>query len=200
MLLTQTTLVPDAALPLQALKDHLRLGTGFGQEGMQDGLLLGFLRASLAAIEGRIGKATIGRDYLLTLHHWRGSDAQALPMAPATALLSLTLVDAEGVAAPFDLARLRLVKDTHRPMVSSKGQGLPQIPSDGQVEIGFSAGFGDDWADVPADLRQAVLMLAAEYYATRHEDGFREDQGLPYAVVTLIERWRNVRILGAGAR
>ena len=35
----------------------------------------------------------------------------------------------------------------------------------------FDAGFGADWADVPADLRQAVLLLAAEYYEQRQRDG-----------------------------
>ena len=200
MLLIQTTVVPDAALPLQALKDHLRLGTGFGEDGMQDGLLLAFLRSAATAIEGRIGKALIARNYALTLHHWRGSDAQALPMAPATDLLSVVLIDAEDGRTPLDLARFRLRQDTHRPTLDARGQALPQIPGDGSVEIGFTAGFGTAWADVPADLRHAVAMLAAEYYATRHEDGFREDQGLPYAVVTLIERWRNIRILGAGVR
>ena len=200
MLLIQQTTPTDAALPVQALKNHLRLGTGFGEEGMQDGLLAGFLRTAIAVVEGRIGKSLMTADYLLTLHHWRGSEAQTLPMAPATALRFVTLVDAADGRVTLDLAKLRLVQDTHRPKLDMRGQALPQIPSDGAVEIGFTAGFGPVWTDVPRDLAQAVMLLAAEYYAVRHEDGMREDQGLPYSVVTLIERWRNVRILGAGAR
>ena len=59
----------------------------------------------------------------------------------------------------------------------------------------FDAGFGVAWTDVPVDLRQAVLLLAGEFYEHRHDDG-AQTAGLPFGVVTLIERWRNVRLLG----
>jgi len=72
------------------------------------------------------------------------------------------------------------------------------VPSDGRVEVVFDAGFGVAWAAVPADLAQAVLLLAAEFYERRHEAGLRAS-GLPFGVVTLIERWRTVRVLGGGA-
>ncbi len=50
----------------RGLREHLRLGTGFGEDGLQDPVLAGFLRAALAAIEGRTGKALIARDFLYT--------------------------------------------------------------------------------------------------------------------------------------
>jgi hypothetical protein len=43
-----------------------------------------------------------------------------------------------------------------------------------------------------------VLLLASEYYEHRHDDG-AQASGLPFGVVTLIERWRNVRLLGGKA-
>lgn len=48
---------------MQALKDHLRLGSGFADDGMQDGLIEGYLRAAMAAIEGRIGKVLLARRF-----------------------------------------------------------------------------------------------------------------------------------------
>nr|HRK43751.1 hypothetical protein [Gemmobacter sp.] len=51
MMLIEQTTVPVAALPVQILKDHLRLGTGFADEGMQDGLVESHLRAAIAAID-----------------------------------------------------------------------------------------------------------------------------------------------------
>ncbi len=63
MILTEETTIPGLALPVQALKDHLRLGSGFGDDGMQDGLIESYLRAAIAAIEGRIGKALIARQF-----------------------------------------------------------------------------------------------------------------------------------------
>lgn len=199
MMLTELGPLPVASLPVQALKDHLRLGTGFADAALQDGLLADYLRAALAAIEGRIGKVLITRDFKWVLADWRSPQAQALPVAPVTAILSLVLRRADGAVETLSPDRYRLVPDTHRPRLEASASALPLPPSGGQIEITFTAGFGPDWADLPADLAQAVLRLAADYYETRHDSGARQAQGLPQPVVTLIERWRNVRVLGGGA-
>ena len=52
MMLLETTTVPEATLPLSDFKAHLRMGTGFADDGAQDAVLYGFLRASLSAIRG----------------------------------------------------------------------------------------------------------------------------------------------------
>lgn len=200
MMLIEQTTVPTLALPVQALKNHLRLGTGFADDAMQDGLMTSYLRAAMAAIEGRIGKVLISRDYTWSLEDWRAGGEQALPVAPVQSVTRISLLDRDGNAEVVPEALYRLVQDMHRPKVQAKGFLLPQVPMDGGIEIEFVAGFGPDWADVPPDLAQAVLMLAAEYYERRHDGGMRADAGLPQGVVTLIERWRTVRVLGgAGA-
>ena len=196
MMLTEETSVPEAVLPVQALKDHLRLGSGFSDDGMQDGLIEGYLRAAMAAIEGRIGKVLIARRFKLTLQDWRGLSEQPLPVAPVSAVVSVSLFDG-AVAAVVAADRYRLVMDMHRPKLVAVGVLLPQVPLDGRAEVVFDAGFGAIWGAVPADLAQAVLLLAAEFYENRHELGLRV-AGLPAVVQSLIERWRTVRVLGGG--
>ena len=196
MMLIEQTSVPLAALPVQILKDHLRLGTGFADEGVQDGLVESHLRAAIAAIEARIGKALLARQFKLVLGDWRNAAAQALPVAPVSAIASVTLVDAAGGQQVVAPARYRVQPDRHRPKLAGVGMLLPAVPVDGQVEIVFTAGFGADWAAVPADLAQAVLLLAAQFYETRHEGA--SQGGVPLAVQALIEKWRNVRVLGGG--
>ena len=198
MMLTEETTIPGLALPVQALKDHLRLGSGFSDGTLQDGLIEGYLRASIAAIEGRIGKALIARRFRLTLQDWRAVGEQPLPVAPVSAVISVTTYDAAALAAVVPAGRYRLVPDISRPKLAAVGVLLPVVPTDGRVEIVFDAGFGAAWAAVPADLGQAVLLLAAEYYENRHDLGGRMP-GLPVAVQVLIERWRTVRVLGGGA-
>ena len=198
MMLTEETPVPSLALPVEEMKDHLRMGSGFADDGLQDGLIETYLRAALAAIEGRIGKMLFQRRFLWVLECWR-EDEQALPVSPVSGIVSVTLVDAAGaevVAAP---TTYRLVKDLHRPRLVGKGMALPVIPSDGMAKVLFDAGFGAVWTDIPVDLRQAVLLLAGEFYEHRHDDG-AQTAGLPFGVVTLIERWRTVRILGGGKK
>ncbi len=197
MMLTEETAIAVTALPLRDMRDHLRLASGFGDDGVQDGLIEAYLRAALAAIEGRIGKILIPRSFRWVLEDWRDPDAQALPVAPVQSVEAVTLVDAAGGTVAVEPGRYRLVADLHRPRLTAVGLALPAVGQGGRIEIVFTAGFGAGWPDVQADLRQAVLMLAAEYYENRNEMGLRE-QGLPFGIMALIERWRTARVLGGG--
>lgn len=198
MMLIEQTGVPSAALPVQEFKNHLRLGTGFADDGAQDLLIEGYLRAAIGAIEGRIGKALIARNFLLTLEDWRQPGEQALPVAPVSAVAALTTVERDGTTMLVDPARYVLQRDSQRPKIIATGGCLPGIPLGGTVEIAFTAGFGPAWVDVPADLGQAVFLLAALYHENRHETDARA-QAMPFGVMALIERWRTVRVLGGGA-
>lgn len=197
MFLTEEAAVPATMLPIPELRDHLRLGSGFGDDGLQDGLIEAYLRAAVAAIEVRIGKVLIPRMFQWVLDDWRDPGAQALPVAPVQSVAALTLFDGAGAATVIAASAYRLVLDLHRPKLVATGAALPLIPSGGRAEARILAGFGTGWLDVPADLRQAVLLLAAEYYENRSEMGLRE-QALPFGIMALIERWRTVRILGGG--
>jgi len=196
MLVEQTT-VPTAALPVAQFKDHLRLGTGFADDGVQDAMLETFLRSAIAAIEARTGKVTISRSFSWTLSAWRALGQQALPVAPVTAITALTMIDRLDQATVIDPSRYHLEKDDQRPRLVATGACLPSIPMGGSAEVDFDAGFGASWAEMPADLAQAVLLLAAQYYEHRHNTAPGE-RAMPFGVSTLIERYRTVRILGGG--
>lgn len=199
MMLTEVTGVPQAALPIEALKEHLRLAGGFALAPDQDGLLESYLRAAMAAIEGRIAKALIQRTFSLSLEDWTDPCGQALPIAPVAAIQTLTLYAADGTPTVIPPVQYRLVADMHRPRLAGVGTVLPSVPANGRAVVEFDAGFGLTWAQVPADLQQAVMLLAAEFYEHRHDDA-AQGAGLPFGVVTLIERWRLVRVLGGRGR
>lgn len=198
MLLTELTTISGGALPVQALKDHLRLGTGFSDSGMQDGLIESYLRSAMAAVEGRIGKVLMTRQFRMTLEDWRDASEQALPVAPVSAVVSVTLYNLAGAATVIAADRYRLIQDNHRPKLAAAGYLLPTVPTEGRIEVVFDAGFGAVWAQVPADLQQAVFLMAGHFYEHRNE--FAEaTPGLPYPVQALIERWRTVRVLGGAS-
>lgn len=199
MTLNEEGAVPASALPVQEFKDHLRLGTGFAGAGGADGYLEELLRAALAAVEGRTGKALLARDFRWSVTCWRDADAQALPIAPVSAVLSLAMVDRAGTETPVDPARYWLERDLQRPRLRATGAALPTIPTGGTAQVVFTAGFGPAWADVPPELRHAVLLVAAGYFERRHEEG-AEPGALPFGVMALIERWRTVRGFGGGRR
>lgn len=195
MMLNELTAVEAAALPVAEFRDHLRLGTGFADLGAEDAALEAYLRAALAAIEGRTSKVLISRDFLLSLEAWRNDMAQPLPVAPVQAVTAVRLVTRDGDSLPVDPARYGLVQDLSRPRLMAVSGVLPAIPQAGRVDIEFSAGFGPAWSDLPVDLAQAVFLLAAQYYEARH-DGAGAGAEMSFGVMALIERWRTVRLLG----
>lgn len=197
MMLVEETTVPQGALPLGEFKEHLRLGTGFSDDGVQDGLLEGFLRAAMSAIEARTGKILLEREFRWEIEAWQDGARQPLPVAPVSAVTEVVLVDAEGGETAVAEGWWRLVPDQQRPCVVARGTMLPPVPSGGQVRIGFLAGFGPDWSDLPADLSQAVMLLAAHYHEFRHETSLGPGC-MPFGVSALIERYRTIRILGGG--
>ncbi|MCT4372714.1 head-tail connector protein [Yangia mangrovi] len=193
MMVIEETQVPDTVLPLAALKRQLRMGSGFAEEGLQDDVLYSFLRAALAAIEARTGKALLLRSFLWTLHGWRDVEGAALPLAPVTAVSRLTLVDRYGVAQDVASERYRLEVDAFTPMLRPQRGTLPDLPSGGTAEVRFTAGYGAGFDDLPPDLGQAVLLLAAHYYEYRDETVL--GQGcMPFGVTALIARYRPLRL------
>lgn len=198
MMLVEQTTVPAAALPVAEFTDHLRLGTGFADDGVQDGVLERALRGAMAAIEARTGKVLIARGFLWSVNTWRKLGEQALPVAPVSAISEVRTVDRLGTATIVDAGRYNLLKDDHRPKLVAVGGCLPSIPMGGAAEVIFDAGYGPVWDDLPADLAYATILLAAHFYEHRHATAPTE-AAMPYGVTTLIERYRTVRIMGGGA-
>lgn len=191
MMLTEVTAPTQTVVSVQDFSDHLRLGSGFADDGNQDAALEMYLRVAASAVEARIGKALITRRMRLVLTGWQGVERQALPMAPIQMIDSVSVVDAGGSSVAMGAGRWVLRRDMHRPELVANGGYLPTIPANGQVEIVFEAGFGPDPVDVPADLRQAVLLLAAHYYEARTGS---EADGVPMAVMALLAPHRVVRL------
>ena len=199
MMLVEETQVLDTALPVAAFKDHLRLGTGFSDEDVQDGLLASHLRAALAVIEARTGRILIAREFSWSIRAWRISDRQALPVAPVTAVTAFEIIDLLGQIASADPAQWYLVEDSQSPQLRAVGTTLPRIPQHGTARIQFQAGYGPTWADLPNDLAHAVMILAAHFYEYRHSH-LRDGAALPLAVASLIAPYRALRLTLGGNR
>ena len=195
-MLTELEPVGAAELPLTALREHLRLGTGFADDALQDVILEAALRAALAALEARIGRALIARAFAWRVERWSDATGVALPIGPVEGLASAEIEDASGVRTDV-LGRVAFTRgDGARPMVQARWGALPRIPDGGAAVLRFTAGFGP-WAALPADLRHASLMLAASYYENR---AGAAEAAVPPVVAALIAPWRVLRLRAGGAR
>jgi uncharacterized phiE125 gp8 family phage protein len=190
-MLEELTAVATVDLPVRVFADHLKLGSGFADDGSEDAVLEICLRSAMAAIEVRIGKALMTRSFSWELTRWGAEGEQVLPIAPVVVVNAVTLVDRGGVETVVDTAGYVLERDSQRPKIVGV---LPSIPDGGRVVLVFDAGFGD-WDAVPADLRHAVLLQAASFYENRAGEG--RVNGMPFGVSALIEAYRPIRIGGA---
>lgn len=199
MYLTEISAVPDVVLPLAALKQHLRLGTGFSDDDLMDDVLMSALRSAVASIEKRTGKALFQRDYLCILLGWQHVDYQTLPIAPVESV-SAVVTKSRNDDVVADLAGdVRLTKDAQRPRLASLRATLPAIPVDGSVEITLTAGFSADWDGLKPDLQQAVLMLAGFNYEHRMPDT-TGDTAWPAPVASLLSPYLTVRLFEGAAK
>ena len=195
MMLIEETAPAAEALPVAALRAHLRLGSGFdiAEDAAETAALVGFIRAAIATIEARTGKVLLTRRFRMQLDDWRDRLGQPLPLAPVVAVEAIQIDDGNGTVTTLPPETWRLLPDAQRPLILPAGAILPNVPRRGMVQVTFTAGFGAEWDKVPADLAQAVLMLAARYYEDRSFEGAR--MTMPFGVSSLIERWRAVRTL-----
>lgn len=180
----------SAAIPVAAFRQHLRLGSGFADDGGQDGMLAACLRAAMAAVEARIGLALLARRFLWRLTRWSDVAGQVFPVAPVALVESVTLRDRLGAALAIDPAVWVLVPDGRRPRLRGVAGYLPPIPTDGCAEVVFSGGYSESWDAVPHDLRQAVFLLAAQYYEQRNA----ADESVPISVLALLMPYRDIRL------
>jgi uncharacterized phiE125 gp8 family phage protein len=196
MILTEVSAPPASAVPVRAFAEHLKLGSGFADDGSEDAVLELYLRAAMAAIEARLGRALLARGFAWTVTRWREDASQGMPIAPVRSVEAITLVDADGGETAVEPENWSVLRDSQRPrLVGRFGRHLPRIPACGHAEIRFTAGFGEAWEDVPADLRQAVLLLAAHFYENRADSG-AASSSMPFGVLVLIEAYRATRIGG----
>lgn len=172
---------------LEEARAHLRLDME-----AEDTLLRAFLTAARVALEAQTRRAFVTQSWRLILDAWPAA-VVTLPMAPVSAITGVTMNDAGAprVVAPslYDTA---LEGDAPRLVAN----GIWPAPSRrvGGIHIDFTAGYGEA-GDVPAPLRQAILLLATHWFENREPVSIGDKAGeLPLSVSALIAPYRLVHL------
>ncbi|MEM0990723.1 MAG: hypothetical protein AAGK00_17785 [Pseudomonadota bacterium] len=193
MLLKETTPAAVTPVPLDEFADHLRLGHGFVDDGSQNGLLDLYLRNATAVVERRTGQALIRRPYQLQSAGFDRHGHLSLPVGPVSTIDGFRYVT-PGSTITLDPEDWVLEPGTARQRITGPGGGpLWAMPMGAVAEVDFQAGYGLAWTDIPDDLTQAVILLAAHYYENRFGDAPGDD-GIPYGVLAIVESHRAVRL------
>ncbi len=172
-----------APVTLAEVRAHCRVD---GDE--EDALLSGLVLAAVSHLDGWSG--ILGR--CLISQTWRQTfDAFGvlrLPL-PAEAVTAVTYVDPAGEARTLAPADYLLRQFPGGSAVEpSPGASWPSAAARAEcIAVTFVAGYGPAPSDVPAAIRQAILMLAAHWYENREAAVVGTiTTDLPFAVSALI--------------
>lgn len=179
------------AVSLDEVKSHLRI-----DGASEDALLASLVLTSRLHIETALGLALMTQGWSFVLDAWPAGGVVSFPIAPVLAIDEIRVRDGNGGADTIAADRYEFA-----------GAGRPQRvvcrdgrwPSPGTrvagIEIDFTAGYGANPDDVPAPVRQALLLLVAHWY--EHRDPFEigaPQTHVPSAVSRLLAPYRAVRL------
>lgn len=169
---------PDTAIAeLPDVKGHLRVD---GDEF--DGEVARMLTAAQREAEDYASLALIDQDIRVILSGWPRGNTFPLPVVPLIDWATVTVM-VGGVA--FDDFS---VMTGHRPALRL----TEQIPA-GEVIIEYKAGYGASPADVPDDLREAIMDQAAAYFDARGAVDRKAVAMSPH-FARIVGRYRRIRV------
>ena len=132
--------------------------------------------------EGYQNRAYITQTFELALDHWPHQSNIRLPRPPLQSISSVSYTDSEDVTEAWDAANYR-VDDYSEPgrLVALSGAVWPSVSlsSTNPIRIRYVGGYGDSPNDIPAKIKQAVLMLVCYWF----ENGYCDP---PQAVKSLL--------------
>lgn len=184
--------VPPAGEPitLAEAKAHLRI-----DEATEDIYVQALIVSARVRVEVETRRALITQTWTETLDCWPAEGVIPLQIAPVQAITAITVRNADGAMQAIDSALYALDGANLPPrLVLRAGVPTPaSIPAG--IAITFTAGYGDDAADVPADIRHAMLLLIASWYEHRDPMLAAPDAAhLPKAVASVLGPYRGVRL------
>ncbi|MFO1123605.1 MAG: phage head-tail connector protein [Hyphomicrobiales bacterium] len=175
--LSARCVAPPAEEPvsLAEARAHLRLF-----HGDEDDVLARLIVAARRQVETRSGLLLIRQGWTVQLEHWPGDGEIRLPLRPLIAVESVSvgggMIDAALYESGLETGRLRFI--------------AAATPPAGTVTIAVTAGFGMA-GDVPADIRQALLIILAQLYEHR---GTGDAPAPPLTVAALLAPYREPRL------
>lgn len=183
------TLAPTLEpVSLAEAKAHLRI-----PHADSDPMISQLIIAARRLVENRIGLRLIQQNWSIFLDRWPTAAMVDLPLFPVISINDVLVYGEDDAPATIDPAHYFLDAAARPPrLVFRLGRSLsnPGRRAKG-IEIKLTAGFGALATAVPAELKQAILLLVADWIANH---GDEEPATLPLSVLELLAPYRQMRL------
>ncbi|MDR3475193.1 MAG: head-tail connector protein [Devosia sp.] len=163
----------------------------------EDALLASLVTAARLHVESVTGRALISQSWRLPLDCWPDDRVVPLPVGPVLSLTSITAYDLTGASSSLSLDGVLLDAKGAPPRLFLPAALTPGVVLRERqgIEIDYLAGYGTDPADVPAGLRQAVLLLVGYWFENRDALAIAGSGALvPSGFDQLVAPYRAVRL------
>lgn len=157
----------------------------------EDTLLETFISAARTAIESILGRSLINQTLVLRMDEWP-CNVLRLPRPPLVSIVEVRTLDEDNTATVYAAANYYTRDGDTAELVIRSGCSAPSNTTryKGGYEVEWIAGYGDAGEDVPAGIRQAILLWVASAYENRKFD----EANPPAEVAAKLSLYRVVRI------
>lgn len=176
---------------LTEAKEFMRL------DGTEDDVLVSTLiTAARIHIETSLGKILITENWSYFLDKWPKSKTVYLPLDPIQTIEEIRFHDGLGSFEVIPVEDYSIDIISRHPRLQFNG-AKPASSSKklNQIEIRFTAGFGDLQTDIPSDLKQALLMLATHWFEQRDPIAFGGNfTEVPHTIQALLNNYKKYKV------
>ncbi len=186
--MSQILITPPLVEPVTLVeaKAHLRV-----THADDDDYIGKLIAAARRQVEMRTGLRLMSQVWRVFFDAWPENGVLCLPLSPLISVNELKILDADDVSVTVDPAHYVVDVATSR-LALRPGRSVPRVSRTlGGVQLLVTAGFGASAANVPQELKQAVLLIVGHWFAHR---GDTEMQSLPLSVQDTLRTFRVRRI------
>jgi uncharacterized phiE125 gp8 family phage protein len=159
-------------------------------DGAEDALVATLITAARLHVEATIGRALLSQGWRVVLDWWPAEHVVRLPVGPLLSITAVTAYDEAGGAHVIELAQFSTEAAPARLLLPPTVDGMPVLRRRQGLEIDYTAGYGNAANDVPADLRQALLVLVGSWFENRDS----ASEAVPAGFERLVAPYRRVRL------
>ncbi len=196
MATVQTSAPSIEPITLEEAKAHLRIDTPD-----DDTLIQSLIMTSRLHVEVALGLTLLTQTWSCFFDRWpsdrSGLDAITLPLSPVASVDAVRVYADDGTFLNLPLAGFSFDLVSRHPRIMRKKGTMTPEPGRrlNGIEVAITCGFGAQHSDVPAPIRQALLLLVAHWYEHRDpgEIGTAEAR-VPAAVSALLGNYLPVRL------
>jgi uncharacterized phiE125 gp8 family phage protein len=163
----------------------------------EDGTLASLIAAARLTVEAASERKLIDQRWRFVLDDWPDGLVLRLPFSPVRQVEAIRIWPQTGVAMAFSGANIWLDAQASPARILFNALPPPPGRAIAGIEIDTVAGFGPNAADIPHDLRLAVLRLAARWFENRGDILRDEADGtprMPNDLMALIAPYRQPRL------